>query len=72
MNKASNKSWVLLVIFAFLSVISFFQVQAYFWDSRGLNWIPITAGIVFGVSAIYNLVQVIRRDGTASGRKNDY
>lgn len=47
-------------LFAILSAISFFQVNAYFFDSRGLNWIPIASGILFFILGAIFLRKVIK------------
>jgi hypothetical protein len=64
MSKA-KKNMIACAVFAFLSFISFIQRNAFFFDSRGINWIPTAGGIVFGLTAIYFLYLVIKTAGTS-------
>jgi len=49
------KKWfTVLVIAAFASVISFFQINSYFADTHKLNGVFKIAGIVFGIIAAYS------------------
>lgn len=45
----------LMVLSAFASVISFFQVDSYFADTHNFNTVFIVAGVVLGLVAIYSL-----------------
>lgn len=52
-----SKWWISTVVFAFASVISFFQINSYWADQHNFNgifgWLGI--GIVTGLIAIYSL-----------------
>lgn len=49
-----------MVVFAFLSIISFFQINSYWADTHNFNglfgWLGI--GIVTGLAAVYGLYKV--------------
>ena len=69
MSKA-KKYFIAMAIFAFASVISFFQINSYWADQHHFNglfgWLGL--GIVFGLVAIYFLTQVIKNsNGGNSG-----
>jgi len=49
---------------AFGAFILLINTNAYFWDRRGLNWIPLCVGIVLGLFAIYLLSIVVKRADT--------
>jgi hypothetical protein len=54
--------WVAMVVFAFLSVISFFKINSYWGDQHHFNGIFgfLGTGIVFGVLAIYFLIKAYK------------
>lgn len=52
-------------ICAFISAISGFNIEAYYWDSRGLNWIPIASCIFFFLLGAYFLRKVIKIAGVS-------
>jgi hypothetical protein len=61
MKNWSTKQWFAwMVVFAFASVISFFQINSYWADKNNFNgffgWLGI--GIVTGLAAIYGLSKV--------------
>lgn len=60
--------FALMAVFAFGSVISFFQIDSYWADQHHFNgiigWLGI--GIVLGLVAIYFLYRVIKQSGTGS------
>jgi hypothetical protein len=69
MSKA-KKYFIITAIFAFISVISFFQINSYWADQHRFNgllgWLGI--GIVTGLVAIYFLIQTYRNsNGGGSG-----
>ncbi len=62
----STKKWfAVMTIAAFLSVISFFQINSYWSDQHNFNSGWTIIGVVFGLSAIFGLWQVTRRSGTS-------
>jgi hypothetical protein len=50
---------------AFISAISFFNIEAAFFDDRGLNWVPLVSGIVFFLLGAYFLYKVIKKAGSS-------
>lgn len=60
--------FICMAIFAFGSVISFFQIDSYWADQHHFNgiigWLGI--GIVLGLVAIYFLYRVIKQAGSGS------
>lgn len=60
--------FICMAIFAFGSVISFFQIDSYWADQHHFNgfigWLGI--GIVLGLIAIYFLYRVIKQAGSSS------
>lgn len=59
-----------MTVFAFLSVISFFQINSAWADKHHFNglfgWLGL--GIVFGLIAIYGLYNVAKNAGTGKPR----
>lgn len=55
-----TKWWIITVVAAFASVISFFQVNSYKADLLGLNTLWLVAGIVIGLFAVYSLVKAVK------------
>jgi len=53
------------VISAFISVISFFQINSYAADKNGLNGFWLVIGIAFGVAALFFLYKTSK---TSTGR----
>jgi hypothetical protein len=48
-----NKYFAGMVICAFISVISFFQINGYKVDQHNLNWLCILIGVLFAGATIY-------------------
>lgn len=63
MSKA-KKLFLAMVVTAFIAIISYFQINGYYWDSRGLNSVPLITGIVFTLIAIYFLYRVSKEAGS--------
>lgn len=68
----TTKKWYLLMtVAAFISVISFFQINSFWADNHKFNgiagWLGI--GILFGLVAIYCLIMVNKKGGTSSNRQ---
>jgi hypothetical protein len=65
----TRKWFGLMVVFAFASVISFFQIDSYWADQNNFNgligWLGI--GIIFGVVAIFCLTKVAKYGGGTGG-----
>lgn len=65
---STKKLFVLMAIFAFGSVISFFQINSYWADKHHFNgfigWLGI--GIALGLVAIYFLYRVAKQAGSSS------
>ena len=64
----SGTTFILMVIAAFASAISFFQVDSAFSDSHNLNGpfdslngLFIAAGIISAIAAIYFLIMTIKK-----------
>lgn len=55
MKKFFKKWSVLMVLSAFASAISFFQVNSYFADKHNFNTVFTVAGIVLGLFASFSL-----------------
>lgn len=53
--------YILCAIFAFGGFISFANIEAYYWDSRGLGWVMWTTGIISTLIAIYFLYLVNKK-----------
>jgi hypothetical protein len=67
MKKWSAGHWfIFMTVFAFASVISFFQINSYWADQHDFNglfgWLGI--GIVTGLAAIFGLYKVNKLAGT--------
>lgn len=64
-----NTNFIACVIFAFLSVISFFQINSYWADKNHFNgllgWTGL--GIVFALAAIYWLYRTIKSSTGTGG-----
>lgn len=60
---------MVMVIFAFASVISFFQINSYWADKNNFNglvgWLGI--GIVTGLVAVFCLAKVMKYGGGTGG-----
>ena len=66
MNKLSTKALFLIMTgCAFVSVISFFQIDSYWADKHHFNgifgWLGL--GILFGAIAILTLIKILGRQG---------
>jgi len=65
----TRKWFGLMTVFAFGSVISFFQINSYWADQNNFNgffgWLGI--GIVLGLVAIFCLSKVMKYGGGAGG-----
>lgn len=56
-----TRKWFLaMVVFAFASVISFFQINSYQADLHNSNWIWTIAGVLFALSAVFCLTKVAK------------
>lgn len=60
---STKTSWVILVVAAFLSVISFFQINSAWADAHNFNTGFILIGIVLALVAIGCLVKVAKTWG---------
>lgn len=49
-----KKWYAVLVITAFISVISFFQINSYFADKHKINWLFIVVGVLFAIATGYS------------------
>lgn len=55
MGKGPVYRWfTVMVITAFVSVISFFNINSYFADKHKINWLFTVVGIIFALVAIYS------------------
>ncbi len=57
-KKAWTKYWInpyygFMVVAAFASIISFFQVNSAFADKHHINWLWIVLGVVFALVFVY-------------------
>lgn len=51
----SLKKWyALMVVTAFIAVISFFHINSYFADKHKINGLFLVVGIVFSLVALYS------------------
>lgn len=65
----STKKWyVFMTVFAFLSVMSFFQINSYWADKHNFNGAWLVIGIVLGGLAILGLAKVSGKSGTGKPR----
>jgi hypothetical protein len=55
MKNKMNPWWIGLVILAFGSVISFFQINSYYADTHDMNFFFTILGIVLGLAALFCL-----------------
>lgn len=62
------KSHLKWAICAFIGIGSLFQIQASYWDSRHLNWIPVVVGIVFCLLGAYFLYKTATESGSGRTR----
>lgn len=69
---STKKLFIIMVILAFASVISFFHVNSWVADKHGLNGLFKILGIVFGLAAAYFLYRVAKQGGTPPKRQGDY
>jgi len=53
-----NKYFMAAVLCAFISVISFFQINGYKVDQHNFNWLCILIGVIFGGGTVYFLKKV--------------
>lgn len=53
-----------MALFAFFSIISFFHINSALADAKGINWLFISGGIVFGLIAVYYLYKINKQSGT--------
>ncbi|MEP7375524.1 MAG: hypothetical protein ABI675_19420 [Chitinophagaceae bacterium] len=60
----AKKWFAFMTVFAFASVICFFNINSYFADTHKINWLFILLGIVFALVAIYGLKKVNDIAGT--------
>lgn len=60
---STKTAWVVLVIAAFASVISFFQVNSAWADAHNFNTGWIVIGVVTGLVAIGCLIKVAKNWG---------
>ena len=63
MNK-TRKWFVVMTIFAFASVISFFQINSAFADKHNANTAFLIGGIVLGLVAVYSLIKTMKYGGS--------
>lgn len=64
MKLKNIRPWYLYMMCAAFGLGGFawlFNINAYYWDSRGLNWIPLVAGIICLLIAIYFLYLVNKK-----------
>jgi len=65
-----TKKWfAAMVITAFLSMISFFQINSYSADKNNLNTFWLIAGIIFALVAVFSLWKVTKNAGGNTGYK---
>lgn len=65
---STAKKWFLgMVIFAFASAISFFQINSYWADQHHFNGGWLAIGIVLGSVAVFCLTKVIRNSNKGGG-----
>ena len=65
MKKWSTEKWfIIMVVLAFLSVGSFFQINSSWTDAADLNWLVTVTGVAFGLAAVYCLYRVSKQGGT--------
>lgn len=62
----TNKWWIVTVVSAFASVISFFQVNSAWADAHHFNAGWVFIGIATGLAACYSLYKVSRDWGGGS------
>lgn len=68
MKNWGQKTWfAIMTVFAFLSFISFIQIDSYAADVFNLNAMWIIFGIVSAGLAIVSLVNVIKNSGGNTG-----
>lgn len=58
--------FAIMVLFAFGSVISFFQINSAWADANNANGITgfLGLGILLGIAAVYFLFRVVKQSGT--------
>ena len=67
MKLKNIRPWFLFMImaaFAFGGIVCLFNINAYYWDSRGLNWVMLVSGIVCLLIAIYFLYLINKNAGS--------
>lgn len=57
---SASKWFIFMAVFAFASVISFFQINSYAADKHHLNSLFVVLGIVAGMVAVFGLTKVIK------------
>lgn len=65
---STQKLFIAMVIFAFASVISFFQINSYWSDTHNFNTWWYVIGGVTGLIAVYFLYRVSKQAG---GRRDE-
>jgi FtsH-binding integral membrane protein len=60
----AKKWFAFMTVFAFASVICFFNVNSYFADKHRINALFIVFGILFAILAVYGLKKVNDVAGT--------
>jgi len=61
-----KKYWTGLVIAAFISIISFFQIGSYWADTHNFNGGWTIIGIAFGLAALFCLYKVRQNSNTGT------
>jgi hypothetical protein len=73
-NWGTEKWFIFMTVFAFASVISFFQINSYWADKHHFNgffgWLGL--GIVFGLIAIFGLYKVNKTSSGGGGGSSVY
>lgn len=62
----TKTAWVVVIIAAFASVISFFQINSAWADKHHFNTGWLVIGIVAGIVAIISLIKVVKDWGSSS------
>lgn len=64
--------FVIMAVLAFISIISFFQINSYWADHHHFNgvfgWLGI--GIVFAIGAVVTLIVIAGRSGGSTNRND--
>jgi len=69
MKNLTRRWFGFMVVFAFASVISFFQINSYWADQNNFNGFFgfLGIGIVFGLAAVFCLMKVAKYGGGTGG-----